>query len=255
MKKVISTVALAVLAVIIIVLIIVGVCLNRIIKTTVETYGPKLTQTTVTLDSVNLSLLTGSAKVKGLAVGNPQGYKTPQSFSVGLVAVGLDPMSVFSKKVVIRSIRVESPNITFEGGLSGNNLSQISDNVNSTGQSGGAPSTNAAPASAPKSEKTFEVDDLVVTGAEVQVIINGTGMSKPQVIPLPDIHLTDLGTGGDGITAADLTRRVMSAITSATIQSVAQTAANLGKNAANLNQIKQQGAKQLGNALSNLFNK
>ncbi|HXC35705.1 MAG TPA: hypothetical protein VNV43_07500, partial [Candidatus Acidoferrales bacterium] len=204
-------------------------------------------------DSVNLSLLTGSAKVKGLAVGNPKGYNTPQSFSVGLVAVGLDPMSVFSKKVVIRSIRVESPNITFEGGLSGNNLSQISDNVNSTGQSGGTLSTNAA--TAPQSEKKFEVDDLVVTGAEVQVVINGTGMAKPQVIPLPDIHLTDLGTGGDGITAADLTQRIMGAITSATIQSVAQTAANLGKNAANLNQIKQQGTKQLGNTLSNLFNK
>jgi uncharacterized protein involved in outer membrane biogenesis len=253
MKKIISTIVLALLAVIIIALIVVGVCLNRIIKTTVETYGPKMTQTTVTLDSVNLSLLTGSAKVKGLAVGNPKGYNTPQSFSVGLVAVGLDPMSVFSKKVVIRSIRVESPNITFEGGLSGNNLSQISDNVNSTGQSGGTLSTNAA--TAPQSEKKFEVDDLVVTGAEVQVVINGTGMSKPQVIPLPDIHLTDLGTGGDGITAADLTQRIMNAITSATIQSVAQTAANLGKNAANLNQIKQQGAKQLGNTLSNLFNK
>jgi uncharacterized protein involved in outer membrane biogenesis len=253
MKKIISTIVLALLAVIIIALIVVGVCLNRIIKTTVETYGPKMTQTTVTLDSVNLSLLTGSAKVKGLAVGNPKGYNTPQSFSVGLVAVGLDPMSVFSKKVVIRSIRVESPNITFEGGLSGNNLSQISDNVNSTGQSGGTLSTNAA--TAPQSEKKFEVDDLVVTGAEVQVVINGTGMAKPQVIPLPDIHLTDLGTGGDGITAADLTQRIMGAITSATIQSVAQTAANLGKNAANLNQIKQQGTKQLGNTLSNLFNK
>jgi len=94
-----------------------------------------------------------------------------------------------------------------------------------------------------------------VTGAEVQVVINGTGMSKPQVIPLPDIHLTDLGTGGDGITAADLTQRIMSAITSATIQSVAQTAANLGKNAANLNQIKQQGVKPLGNTLSNFLNK
>ncbi|HEV2327286.1 MAG TPA: hypothetical protein VGY56_00685 [Verrucomicrobiae bacterium] len=253
MKKIISTVVLVLLAVIIIAVIVVGVCLNRIIKAGVETYGPKLTQTTVTLDSVNLSLLTGSAKVKGLTVGNPKGYNTPQSFSVGLVAVGLDPMSVFSKKVVIRSIRVESPNITFEGGLAGNNLSQISDNVSSTGQSGGTLSTNAA--TAPKSEKKFEVDDLVVTGAEVQVIINGTGMAKPQVIPLPDIHLTDLGTGGDGITAADLTQRIMSAITSATIQSAAQTAANLGKNAANLNQIKQQGAKQLGNAFSNFLNK
>lgn len=253
MKKVISTVALVLLAVVIITIIVVGVCLNHIVKKAVETYGPRLTQTTVSLDSVNLSLLTGSARVKGLAVGNPEGYKTPRSISVGLIAVGLDPMSVFSKKVVIRSVRVVSPEITFEGGLAGNNLSQILDNVNSTGQGGGTLSTNAA--AAPTSEKKYEVDDLVVTGAEVQVIIKGAGMSAPQVIPLPPIHLTDLGKGGEGITAADLTQRVLTAISSATIETVVQTAANLDKNATSLKQLKQQGVKQLGNALSNFLNK
>jgi hypothetical protein len=252
-KRIISTIVLALLAVVIIALIVVGVCLNHIVKAGVETYGPRLTQTTVALDSVDLSLLTGSAKVKGLAVGNPQGYNMPQSISVGLIAIGLNPASVFSKKVVIRSIRVESPSITFEGGLAGNNLSQILDNVNSTGQGGGTLSTNTA--TAPSSEKKFEVDDLVVTGATVQVVINGVGSSKPQVLTLPDIHMTDLGTGGDGITAADLTSRILNAISSAALQTVAQTAVNLDKNAANLKQIKQNGVKQMGNSLNNLLNK
>ena len=137
MKRVITTIALALVAVVIIALIVVGACLNHIVKKAVDTYGPQLTHTTVSVDAVDLSLLTGSAKVKGLAVGNPQGYKTPQSISVGLIAVGLNPMSVFSSKVVVRSIRVESPSVTFEGGLAGNNLSQILDNMNSTGQGGG----------------------------------------------------------------------------------------------------------------------
>ncbi|HTV41245.1 MAG TPA: hypothetical protein VMF08_11760 [Candidatus Sulfotelmatobacter sp.] len=253
MKRIISTVSLAVIAVIIIALIVIGVCLNHIVKTAVNTYGPRLTQTTVRVDSVDLSLLTGSARVKGLAVGNPEGYKTPHSITAGLIAVGLNPMSVFSRKIVIRSVRVESPDITFEGGLEGNNLSQILDNVNSTGQGGGTLSTNAA--ATPKSEKKYEVDDLVISGAKVQVIINGIGMSHPQVIPLPNIHLTDMGTGGDGITAADLTRQVLSAISSATLQTVVQTSADLEKNAANLKQVKQHAVKQLGNAFSNFLNK
>ncbi|HTV76420.1 MAG TPA: hypothetical protein VMD57_05415, partial [Candidatus Baltobacteraceae bacterium] len=66
MKRIISTVSLAVIAVIIIALIVIGVCLNHIVKTAVNTYGPRLTQTTVRVDSVDLSLLTGSARVKGL---------------------------------------------------------------------------------------------------------------------------------------------------------------------------------------------
>jgi hypothetical protein len=251
-KKVITTAALVLLAVIIVALIVFGVCLNHIVKTAVETYGPRLTQTTVALDSVNLSLLTGSARVKGLVVGNPQGYKTPQSISAGLISVGLNPVSVLSSKVVIRSIRLESPNITFEGGLAGNNLSQILDNMNSTSQESGTLSTNVA--TAPKSEKKFEVDDLVVSGAKVQVFINGPGMAKAQVITLPDIHLTDLGKGGEGITATDLARRVLVAISSATVEAVVRTAADVDKNAATLKQVRQHAVKQLGNALSNAFN-
>jgi hypothetical protein len=252
-KKVVTTVSLVLLAVVIIALIVLGACLNHIVKSALQTYGPRLTRTTVGVDSVNLSLLTGSAKVKGLAVGNPQGFRTPQSFSVGVIAVGLNPLSVLSQKVVIRSIRVESPNITFEGGLAGNNLSQILDNVSSSGQSSGTLSTNAA--TAPKSEKKYEVDDLLVTDAKVQVFINGIGMTNAQVIPLGDIHLTDLGTGGDGITAADLTRRVLSEVSSKTLETVVQTAADFDKNSATLKQAKQHAVQQLGNALSNFLNK
>ncbi len=253
MKKIVSTVSLVVLALVIITLIVLGVCLNHIVKTAVQTYGPKLTGTTVSLDSVNLSLLTGSARVKGLAVGNPEGFKSPQAISAGIIAVGLNPLSVFSKKVVIRSIRLESPQITFEGGLGGNNLGQILDNVSSSGQSSGTLSTNAA--TAPKSEKKYEVDDLIVTNAKVQVFINGIGMTTPEVIPLPPIHLTDLGTDDEGITAADLTSQVLSAISSATIATVVQTAADFDKNAATLKQVRQHAVHQFGNALTNFLNK
>lgn len=253
MKKVISTAFLVVAVIVVVTLIVIGVFLNHIVKKAVEIYGPRLTQTTVAVDSVNLSLLTGSAKVKGLAVGNPQGFKTPHSIAVGQIAVGLSPMSVFSRKVVIHSIRVESPNITFEGGLTGNNLSQILDNVNSAGKGAGTLSTNAA--TAPKAQRKFEVDDLVVTGAKVHVVITGIGISQPQVISLPDIHLTDLGKGEEGITAADLTSRVLKAISSATLQAVAQTAANFNKNGTTLKHAGQHAVKQLGNALSNFLNK
>lgn len=246
-------VLLALVALAIITLIVLGACLNRIVKNGIETYGPRLTRTAVSLDAVHLSLLTGSAKINGLTVGNPQGYKTPNAISVGLIAVGLNPLSVLSRKVVIRSIRLESPEISFDGGLAGNNLSQILDNVTSTGQRGGTLSTNAA--AAPKSEKRFEVDDLVVTGAKVQVFITGIGMSKPQLIELPAIHLTNLGKGGEGITAADLTRRVLAAISSATLETMAQAAATLDTNAATLKQLRQRAVKQLPFAPTNFFNR
>lgn len=242
---------LALVAMAVVTLIVIGVFLDRIVKKAVEIYGPQMTQTSVAVDTVHLSLLTGSAKVKGLVVGNPDGYKSPQAIAVGIIAVGVDPTTIFSKKVVFRSIRLESPEITFEGGLGGNNLGQILDNVNAAGKSGGTLSTNAA--AQPTSETKYEVDNLTITGAKVHMVL--LGLPEHQVISLPDIRLTNLGAGDQGITASDLTRRVLLAISDATMAAVARTADNLDKNAATLKRAGANAAKQIGNAIGNLLDK
>jgi uncharacterized protein involved in outer membrane biogenesis len=230
-----------VVALIVVTLIVIGVNLGRIVKDGIELYGPKMTQTSVTVDKVTLSILTGSAKVSQLSVGNPQGYKSPQAIAVGTIAVGLNPMSLMSDKIVVRSIKLESPQVTFEGGLSGNNLSQILDNMNSSGKSGGTLSTNVA--AQPKSEKKYEVDDLLVTGAKAEVILTSP-VQRQVSLALPEIHLTDLGKGGDGITAADLSQQVLNAIVTATLETVTKDAINLDQNAATLKRAGQNAAKQ-----------
>jgi hypothetical protein len=128
-------------------------------------------------------------------------------------------------------------------------LSQILDNINSTGKSSGTLSTNVA--AQPKSEKKYEVDDLVISGAKAEVILTDP-VQRQVSLTLPDIHLTDLGKGGEGITATDLARRTLSAISSATIQAVAKAAMNSDQNAATLKQAGQNAAKQ---ELNNLLQK
>jgi hypothetical protein len=226
-------VIVAVLAVIIVVVVIgAGLFLDSIVKKGVETVGPKITQVSIKVDAVNLSLLSGSAKVKGFVVGNPEGYKTPQAISIGSAAVGVNPLSVFSDKIVVRSVFVEAADITFEGGLGGNNLSKIMENVNAIAKSGGPASTNTTAKAANESGRKFEVDDFLITGAMVHVSLTGMG-GKETTLPLPDIHLTDLGKGG-GITATDLTWRVLGAITTAAIKTVAKANTDIGKSVGNL---------------------
>jgi uncharacterized protein involved in outer membrane biogenesis len=239
-KRVVTTIVLAVVAVVVVTLILIGVFVGHIVKTAVDNYGPQMTQTSVAVDTVQLSLLTGSAKVKGLIVGNPNGYKSSEAMTVGVIAVGVDPATIFSDKVVCRSIRLESPQISFEGGLSGNNLGQILDNLNSTRENSRTTATNAPS----PSERKYEVDDLTITGAKVQVAL--TGAQGQQEISLPDIHLANLGTTGAGLTASDLAQRVFSAISSATMEGVATTAASLDKNAATLKQAGASSGKQPG---------
>src|SRR6267143_6418065 len=118
----------AVIAVLVLLVVAVGLSiyfLGSIVKKGVETVGPQITGTEIKLDSATLSLLSGSGKLKGLLVGNPQGFKTPSAIKVGSVSVGVAPGSVLSGKVHVREVRVEAPEITFEGGLKGNNLGKL----------------------------------------------------------------------------------------------------------------------------------
>jgi hypothetical protein len=232
-KKILLSIGIGLLVLIIVAVIIVGLFLGKLVKAGVERVGPKITQTTIAVDAVDLSLLTGSASVKNLVVGSPEGYKAPNAISVGLAAVSVSPMSVLSDKIVVKSVRVESPEITFEGSLSGNNLSKIMDNVNGVAKNGGPESTDKTAAASSKPGKKIEVDDFLITGAKVHgtlILFGGKEVTIPSLL-LPDIHLTDLGKGPEGITPTELTRQVLNEVVSDTLKAVENAAGNLGKDA------------------------
>src|SRR5882724_1799505 len=142
MKKIILGVVVLVLVLLVAAVFVVAVFLNGIVKRGVETAGPKITGVSINLDDVHIVLYDGSAKVKGLVVGNPEGYKTTNAISVGVAEVAVDPLSILSGKIVMHSVHIVSPEITFEGGFGGNNLSKIMENVNAVAKAGGPPATN-----------------------------------------------------------------------------------------------------------------
>jgi hypothetical protein len=251
-KKIIWVIVILALVLIISAVAVVGLCLDKIVKAGVENVGPKIVQVPVTVDTINLSLLTGSAKVKNFVIGNPDGYKTPFAISVGTASIGVNSLTVLSDKIVVRSIEIHNPEITFEGGLGGNNLGKIMDNVNEVSKSGGPATTNAAAKAKPAQK--IEVDDLIITGAKVHgtvILFGGKEVTLPSLL-IPDIHLKDLGKGNAGLTPTDLTRAVLQAITSATMKTVSNAAADIAKNMGTLGK---QGLNQIKSGLGGLFGK
>jgi hypothetical protein len=194
MKKILIGMVALVLVIVIAIVVGVALFLDSGIKRGVETLGPQLTKVDVKLDGVSVSLLSGTGKIKGLVMGNPPGYQTPYAIRVDAASLALTSSSIFSDKVIIKSIRVESPNIYYECGLGSDNLRTIMNNLSAS--------------------KKLQVDDLVITGAKVSVLVKGTGGLAAR-IALPDIHLTNLGQGPEGITASELTKKVLSEIANA----------------------------------------
>jgi hypothetical protein len=238
MKKLLIKVLIGLLVLVIVAILAIGFFLDSAVKRGVETVGPMLTQVEVKLDGVNLSLLSGSGTIKGLRVGNPDGYKTPTAINVGTASLAVQPGSVLGDKIIIKSIIVQAPEITFETDLKGNNLSKILANVEAaTGGSGKQPAETKPSGGA---SKKLQVDDFLISGGKINVSVTALG-GKSMTVPLPDIHLTALGTGPEGITAGELTKVVLKEIEKSAVQASSAAVADLSKQADAL-------AKDLGKA-------
>lgn len=247
MKKIILRIGLALIILVVLGILAVSLFLDGAVKRGVETFGPKLTQVSVKLDKVSLSILSGGGTIQGLVVGNPQGFETPQAISVGRATLALEPRSLLSDKVVIRKMEVISPEVTFEGGFAGNNLSRILSNVEKTTGGGSGSETNA-PAEPAGPSKKFQVDEFTLTGVKVHLSLSGMG-GKTLPVVIPDIHLTNLGQGPEGITAGELVKLVLTEIEQGAIKAADHAVADLGKGAGNL--TKDLG-KSAGGSVSNI---
>ncbi len=230
MKKWIIRGAIAFVVLVVIVVVVIGLTLDSGVKKAVEYAGPKLTQVDVKLDSVSLSLLSGSGKIKGLVVGNPEGYKTPSAISLGLASLSLSPGSLFADKVVIKSINIEAPEITFETNLKQSNIGKILANVESV--TGGGSKTQEPDKSAGASKK-LQVDDVSVSGGKINVSVTGLA-GKTVTVPLPTIHLSGLGQGPEGITGAELAKLLLVQIEKSAAQAAAGAVSDLSKQALGL---------------------
>jgi uncharacterized protein involved in outer membrane biogenesis len=207
----------------VLILIVVGVVaiffIGSIVKAGVEKVGPSVAKVPVKLDSAKISVFGGSGELKGFVIGNPEGFKAPEAIKVGTVNLSIAPGSVLKEKKHVRLVKVEGPEITYETGLKGSNLGKILDNVNSS-----AEQDKKAPTKEQQTTKTkLQVDEFVITGGKIHVGISGLAS---QMVPLPEIRLTKLGEGPDGITPAELSEKVLSAVLDATTKAVA---ANAGK--------------------------
>jgi len=221
MKKLLLKLIVGLIVLLVVAAVVLYFSLGSIVKKGVETVGPQVTKVSVTLDSAGVSPLTGSGTIKGLVVGNPEGFKTESAIRLGEASLAVDAMSVFSDKVRVKSVNIVGPEITYETAFKGSNLTKLLENVEASAGAGGAESGGAS--------KKLQVDELSITGGKIHLSATLLG-GQAMTVPLPDIHLKDLGTGEAGITPAELVQKVMKEVTSSATKAVAEPLAKLGKN-------------------------
>ncbi|HAV13306.1 MAG TPA: hypothetical protein DCX06_07445 [Opitutae bacterium] len=181
--------------------------LNKGIKHGVETVGPQVTETSVTLADVNISVLSGKGTLKSLNVGNPDGFKSANIFALGQIDIEVDTSTVFSDKIVINKIHIRQPEISYEKKLTGSNVKKLLDSIEKfTGPKSDTP--DDAPVEDSGAKKQIVIKQLIIEDGKVYVGALGVG----QEVPLPRIEMKNIGEDGNETSIAEVLDVVLSKV-------------------------------------------
>ena len=234
---------LAVALVILVVLVVaLGFFIGPIIRTAVNRAGPKLLGVPVSLGAADVSVWRGRVVLRDFVLGNPEGFKTAHAIRVGLLRVEVSLPSMFTRRILIRQIEVDAPEITYELGLSGSNIGKILDGLQSGAPA--QPEKPAEPTPAGKEPRKVQIDDLRIENGRILLsakIVGGHALP----IPLPTVELKDIGKESGGTSVREAVTRILRAITEAVTGAVGGAASAAGAGI----QAVGHGAQKVGSSL------
>ena len=211
----------------IIAVVLVGLSLNALVKGGIETIGPKVVGVPVTLEDVEMSLLSGGTAMRAsltqLLIKNPEGYETAYAFSFPNIQIEVDRSSVLTETIIVEEVLIVGPDITFEGSLSGSNLSDILDNVKRNTRSRSDDEAEEKEGTHEEaSERDVHVKKVSVKDAKITLSLFG-GPSETIQVPLPDFELRDIGNPSGGTSLQQVSAKIFEAMYAAIIKAVVKS--------------------------------
>lgn len=219
MKKTLLVILGTVLALLLLAYVAAQFFLGSIVKTGVNTVGPRLTQTKVELQGASLSLA-GAGTLSGLTVGNPKGWSDHPAFYLGRIHFDVAPASLLSETIVVNDLVVEQPEFSYETHLVSSNIGDLLKNIEAAvGSSAGdnRAEKNARP-------RKFIVKHLQLQDGKVSVGVGPAALP----LPLPALELSDLGVAEGGLTASQLSFAIMRGVMPNIIAATTGAASKLG---------------------------
>ena len=215
--------------------------LENVVKQLVHEYGSKVTGTDVSISGLDFKPTSGYAAVKDIKIENPKGYKSENLFYLKELGVKIDISTITNDIIVVDSIKITEPKITYEMlSLTQNNISDLLNNIQTNTAS---PKDNTSKKETKKTKaqqtsskkviiKTLSVDDGIIS-----VLAGICSLKEELSLPLPKIEMHNIGQEKQGSSIKDTVNLVIKKIlNSATDTVVSQNLENF-KNTAN-NELK-----------------
>ena len=191
--------------------------LDSVVAKAIEKHGSEVTQTSVTVSGVDISLREGRGSIKGLKVASPDGFGVRDAFSLGDITLDIDIQSLGDDPVVIDEIRILAPVVNVEATETGaTNIDELRKNVEesaggNTGDGGGSGGQG----------KRIRIKKFVFEKGSIHIDASAMGLEKCTVV-LPEINLIDVG-GTSGATPDEITRIILAAVVKKAAAEVAES--------------------------------
>jgi len=205
MKKLLIA-GVVVIAVIAVVAFILLSNLGSLVAKAIEKQGSEVTQTSVSVSGVDISLRDGRGSIKGLQVASPDGFEARTAFSLGDITLDIDIESVRQDPVVIDEIRIRAPVVNAEITKTGaSNVEELRKRVQAytAGKAGESGEST-------KGTKRIRIERFVFEQGRVEVDASALGLEK-RTIALPEIRLDDVG-GTNGAPPDEIARIILTAM-------------------------------------------
>ena len=182
----------------------------------IRTYGSQVAGVPVSLSNARIVVADGTATLRGLVVGNPQGFKTPYALSLAEIRLTLDIGSLTRDVIRIKEIAILKPDVIYEYALGGSNLDVIQRNAERyvAAHLGGTRETAQA-----EPGKKLVIEHVYIKNGMVNVSADML-KGKAMVVPLPDLQLKDIGKQSNGATVGEAMKRIFGALTQGVTASV-----------------------------------
>lgn len=209
-----------------ILIVAVYLTLGIIVKKAVTTAVPPITGTTVDVEDIDLSLLSGHISIKGFKIGNPDGFTAPSVFELGSIVVEFEPKSILSDKIIIKKVAIDKTSAAAEINKRGEvNVMLLQQNIENYLNK--APTTpapekevNKAPAKDSGSGKKVIIKDLTINDSKLQLGVVGQVMT----LNLPNIHKTGIGEEkGKSKTLPEMIATILSYFSEASLKGIANS--------------------------------
>jgi len=193
--------------------------LDALVASAIETHGSAVAGVPVRVASVHIELREARGTIRGLRVGNPEGFSSGDALRLGEITLALDRASLGATPIVVEQLRVAAPEARFEVDAGGrSNFDVIKGNAErySASAAGAQEGDEAAGAG-----RRIAIRRVECEGGSVETDVSAVSeRTEPYRAELPGLRLQDVG-GAQGGTPGQIGKALVGAFSKAVLRSVA----------------------------------